>query len=350
MNRTKYFDRGYSSFLKSEEDSGSAYSFCVKLANKFTIRIRLSTDKLANRFLPALRHFQCDADTEVDLTVCIWESADPGFSPYMEWGEPFEKLNKMDTSTIFCDPLQCRMMAVDWTRNLGLFWMRSFEKLMWWEDARPIIDILHWWFLAKEHYFIHSAAVGTEFGAALLIGAGGSGKSTTALTCLDQGFFYAGDDFCVVTRNVHGTRVFGTYSSAKLHPWSLDRLPKLKQMESSLPCINDGDDSKRMLFFDSSYADLMVQEMPVKVILLPKVADSEHSSLRPVGHKAVLKAVIPSTQEILKSCDVKDFYGIFALTKNIPAYELLLGRDKMQLTELIADSIKTCEASAHVTV
>ncbi len=171
------------------------------------------------------------------------------------------------------------------------FLMQSFDKLMWCEDARPLIDILHWWLLSKKIYFIHSAAVGTEYGAALLVGAGGNGKSTTALTCLDAGLLYAGDDFCLVDKHNGTPRVFGTYSSAKLHPWSLDKLPGLSAMVSPLPCINDGDDSKKMLFFDHSYTKQLVRELPIRVVLLPQVGDCATSFLTPVSHKTVLNAL-----------------------------------------------------------
>lgn len=342
------FDTAYASFCAEEQTSEAATSFCIQIANKFTVQIRLANEKLVSRFRPAVHHLVCQSVPEPDLSVCIWESPTPGFRPYLTWGEHFRNISGDSVSKMFCDPVECRLIAANWQRNLALFWMQSFDQLMWWEDARPLIDILHWWLLSKKTYFIHSAAVGTEYGAALLVGQGGSGKSTTALTCLEAGLFYAGDDFCLVDRHKDVPLVFGTYSSAKLHPWSLEKLPGLNAMVSPLRCINDGDDSKQMLFFDQSYSRLLAKEMPIRVILLPKVGSCQTSSITPVSHKTVLNALVPSTKEILKDYDVTDFYGVFALTKGIPSYQLTLGTDQAQLVDLIEKTIKTAAPNQSV--
>jgi hypothetical protein len=336
----EYFDVAYSSFCDVERASEDNATFSIKLANRFTVQIRLASEKLTSRFRPALQHLVCEQASSPDFSICIWESPTPGFTPSLRWGEPFLQLSSTTVSRTYCNPGEGRLMTADWQRNQGIFWMQSFDNLMWWEDARPLVDILHWWLLSKKTYFIHSAAVGTEYGAALLAGEGGSGKSTTALTCLEAGFMYAGDDFCMVDRNQGEPRVFGTYSSAKIHPWGLDRLPGLNPMVSPLPCINDGDDTKKMLFLDSRYSKSFAIEMPVRAILLPKVGDGETSFLTPVSHSAVLQALIPSTKEILKGCDVMDFYGIFAITRDVPAFQLTLGADQAQLVNLIGQTIK----------
>ncbi|CAN5272464.1 serine kinase [soil metagenome] len=347
---SKYFDVAYAAFCAEEQTSEEAATFSIQIANNFTVQIRLANEKLVSRFRPAVQNLVCEAVSVPDLSICIWESPAPGFSPQLRWGEPFVQMWTGSASKVYCNPGEGRLMAADWQRNVGLFWMKSFENLMWWEDARPLIDILHWWLLSRKTYFIHSAAVGTAHGAALLVGAGGSGKSTTALTCLEAGLLYAGDDFCLVDRYQGVPRVFGTYSSAKLHPWSLEKLPGLHAMVSPLPCINDGDDSKQMLFFDESYSKLLAREMPIRVILLPKVGHCETSFLTPVSHNTVLKALIPSTKEILKGCDVTDFYGVFALTKGIPSYQLTLGTDQAQLIDVIEQSIKKAGAKEQTPV
>ena len=74
---------------------------------------------------------------------------------------------------------------------------------------------------------VHAAAVGDESGGVLLVGRGGSGKSTTALSCLGTQVGYLADDYCLVEM-VEGPRVHSLYTSGKANRGSIARLPRLR--------------------------------------------------------------------------------------------------------------------------
>jgi hypothetical protein len=211
---------------------------------------------------------------------------------------------------------------------------------MWFEDARPLIDILHWWLRTKNHYMVHGGAVGTEYGGALLAGHGGAGKSTTALTCLISGMKYAADDFCLIGKAEGVASVFGIYTSAKLHPHGLEQLPALNDCVSERPCLNDGDDSKKILFLHPEFQNQIAARMPLRLILLPRIGTNRETTFAPATHHNVIKALIPSSMEILKGSELNDFYGVFALTRRLPAFFLDLGSDKTHIASTIASLIR----------
>ena len=72
----------------------------------------------------------------------------------------------------------------------------------------PIISMAHQFIryftigLGKhKQQVVHAASVGTKDGAVLIVGKGGSGKSTSALACLNAGMYYLGDDYTLISND-----------------------------------------------------------------------------------------------------------------------------------------------------
>lgn len=87
--------------------------------------------------------------------------------------------------------------------------------------VRPFMSILGAWLGSRGMPPLHAAAVGDSGGAVLLVGPGGSGKSTTALACAERGLQLVGDDVCafeIGTRTVHSV-----YRTVKLRTDSAER-------------------------------------------------------------------------------------------------------------------------------
>ena len=72
----------------------------------------------------------------------------------------------------------------------------------------------------------HAAAVGQMGSGALLVGKGGSGKSTSALGSLASGWRYIGDDYCLLALNGI-PQIHSLCTSAKLNAYHLENFPTL---------------------------------------------------------------------------------------------------------------------------
>ena len=104
----------------------------------------------------------------------------------------------------------------DPVRSIALYWTRDVARIPVWDWGTPLRIILNEW--AKLHglFLVHSGAVGIAEGGVIFAGKSGSGKSTSALACLDDGdLLYAGDDYSLVSVTA-GPVVHSLYSSAKL--------------------------------------------------------------------------------------------------------------------------------------
>jgi hypothetical protein len=224
-------------------------------------------------------------------------------------------------------------MAVDWSNKVGLLWVRDFNQFEWWEDSRPLIDILHWWLRRKGFFFVHAAAVGTDSGAALIVGDGGAGKSTTALGCLANGLYYSGDDFCLIGK-ADVPCVYGMYSSAKIQ--TIDSFP---EFEPSLHKRMRVEGEKEMLFLYPQFESQIAARMPLSAILIPQITNQAHTRVTPSSHHAAFKAHLPSTTW-LRGYDMHDLYGVFAIAKGVPAYTLELGSDRHQTVAVISELLQ----------
>jgi hypothetical protein len=164
---------------------------------------------------------------------------------------------------------------------------------------------------------MHAAAVGTDAGAVLLVGRGGSGKSTTALLALGAGLNYLGDDYCALNWQQPHPVVQSVYSSAKFFENSALPLPPLR--------VQHGEEgSKPFAMLAPDFAAQLPQQAPIRAVLLPSLGGQ--LELEPIGAQAALLALAPSTLFQLRAgSDV--FKQLGALVQRVPCYRLHLGAE-----------------------
>jgi len=333
MELSKYVSLVYDQFRRAESSSLETATLSFRVADRFVVEVRFTSSRLLPRFRSAIAHLLCEPSDQPDLTICVWGDAPAQFSPYSRWGTPNGNLFTDSNCFLNCESEGGRLMAVNWSNSVGLLWMRDFNQFAWWEDSRPFIDILHWWLRRKRFFFVHAAAVGTASGAALLVGKGGAGKSTTALGCLENGLYYSGDDFCLIGKS-DVPYVYGIYSSAKVE--TIDSLPEFRPSLSKKTRVKG---EKEMLFLYPQFESQIAERIPLSAILIPQIANQVHTRVTPSSHHAAVKALLPSTTE-LRGYDVDDFYGVFAVTRGVPAYTLELGSDRQQTVAVISELLQ----------
>lgn len=152
-----------------------------------------------------------------------------------------------------------------------------------WEHAAPFRAFLHWTAAARGAAMVHASTVGTSAGMALVVGPGGTGKSTTTLVALSYGLDTCGDDYVWVERDGGSLNVRSVYGTIKVKPGTpADLLPSA----TSHP-IESG--SKAVYWFAEAHRDRVVAEAP----LIAMGTLSSHSSS--VSRGTLLAAVGPST-------------------------------------------------------
>lgn len=90
--------------------------------------------------------------------------------------------------------------------------------------SRPAVNAISAWAAASGVMPVHAAAVARGGKAVLLVGAGGRGKTTTALTLATRGWQLIADDVCFLESSPAGTVVHGLYRTAVLTVPMAERL------------------------------------------------------------------------------------------------------------------------------
>ena len=291
------------------------------------VRLRFAGSALVPRLTPSLSHLRAREPVEPRLTISIWDgdSTGAGRPP-----GPGEELQPATDQTHLCAGTRIRavfypdpplMSFLDEPAGQACFWTKGADSVPFYETGSPFRPIFNWWMGSHGRQFAHAAAVGTGAGGALLVGRGGSGKSTTAMACLAAGLLYAGDDHCLVSTDP-SPYAHSLYSSGKLNPDSLDRLPKLR------PALANGDRldrEKALLLLATARPDQVVTGLPIRAILLPQVHPGPETELLPASPAAALLALAPSTMLPLPRSHAAGLGALAALIRQVPCYSLRLG-------------------------
>ena len=178
-----------------------------------SIRIRCAGPALPDLLLGALDHARDDDPSgDADVTLDLFDTQTSGVHPpRFPWtardvGARGEIAGgDADVRALFHGDLLApehdfRAVSVFSRRRAhGALWVLSPDRVPWWERAAPLRTLLHWSLAAPpRRLLVHAAAVGGASRGALLIGAGGSGKSTTAVACVEAGMRAAGDDYVLL--------------------------------------------------------------------------------------------------------------------------------------------------------
>ena len=198
----------------------------------------------------------------------------------------------------------------------GTFWSRASTSLPDWESGSPLRHLLRW-ALADHHVaLLHGAAVGVPGGGGvLLLGAGGAGKSTTALACLEAGLDTVADDYCLLDA---GQRAHRLYSIGKLDARSLGLLPGLAALAGPLRAPQ----GKAHVDLGGRYA----ASVPVRALVLTRVA-ARTGRPEPVRSADVYRRLLASTLQQMPGRRSATLAALGGLVRAKPAFELPVGPD-----------------------
>jgi hypothetical protein len=263
------------------------------------IRLKFVGPALVERIMPSLAHLAIEDDGEhhPDLTIHLWDAQSTSCAlPPSPWTKAdFEARRQVAGANgpgyrvaydLYCGVFS--LTALD--RKTAYWWAPDADKLPIYESAAPLREILQAWFEDRAGIIAHAAAIGNEDGAILLVGRGGSGKSTTALACVGETMQLIGEDYCLLTQSPEIVTVHSLYASAKLSDHSLQLLPQFQALVQN-PRREEGD--KAVLF--THRAVPMQAAGPVRAIVLPRLVDEGETRLARVSAMRALMALAPSS-------------------------------------------------------
>jgi hypothetical protein len=301
------------------------------------VRFRFAGNALVDHLTPALEHHPVvDSSTEPLLTIHAWDAASTG-APVPELPGP--EAGPMRTRSIVgrarcasSSGEHAQFVAIDREARDAWFAVRSPDDLTHGERGAPFRLVFHWWGAPRGRVLAHAGAVGTDGAGVLLVGPGGAGKSSTALSCAQAGFDYAADDYCLVTAEPSPT-AFGLYASGKVVRADLPLYPGLR--DAVVPLAHATDDKVLVIVSRACGAHVATSLRLCAVVvptLTPAVAGSSASR---TSARRALQALAPSTVGQLAGGAASTLHALAALTRALPCYELAIGSDRSAVPDAV---------------
>ena len=290
------------------------------------VRLRFAGAALTPALLPALSPLVASADRAPDVEVGLWDHASTGVGvPALPW-KLRDVIARGDVRSLSGGRIRAQVDAAsqvltlwDSVQRHALMWVRDARQLPDWHTAHPLRSILHWGLAGERRHLLHAAAIGDEERGALLVGPGGSGKSTTSLACLDGGLGFVADDYVLLELEPH-PKALGLYATATLTQQGRDLLPSLA---GRAPVLETG---KLVFNVAELRPDAFRRCATISAIILPRVAGGK-VAIRRVARVDALRALAPTT--ILQHAEESagGMAVMSALVRQVPSYELELGPD-----------------------
>jgi hypothetical protein len=192
------------------------------------------------------------------------------------------------------------------------------------------------WLATEGAQVLHVGAVAFDGAAVLVVGAGGTGKSTTVVASGLAGAGILGDDMCVV--DVDATtgvaQVHALYATLKLNPDSAARLGV-----DTWPVLGVTPKGKRVLAID---APLRLQaSAPVGAIVALRAPDTEVVAPRHLRPQEAVRVLVPTgLNAALGAVALDDWFALAVrLARSVPAYEVSRSWDLARVVAGVASAV-----------
>ncbi len=187
------------------------------------------------------------------------------------------------------------------------------------------------WFLHKHGiYALHSNCLEKNGIGILLVGSSGSGKSTTAISLIRQGWNYISDDVTLLRRNSHSLiEAIALPGRFSIDPHLASNYPELNNLIQNASL--DGNKNKKFIDIKSLYPDRFLPRcIPEKIIMIfPRVVSKSKSQLIPIDKTQVLTHLIENSPGIMvdKEKAIKQIEVLKHLMNQATLCQMLSGQD-----------------------
>ena len=246
------------------------------------------------------------------LDVCIFDGAEVLPLPKLGWQVRDFGLKRRvpgwsnEDRSVYLLRSEKGVAVADWRHRRAYIWISGHGAIPWWERAAP----LRWLFddLARHSKMatLHAAVLARNHRAVVIAGRGGTGKSTLALACVEQGMDYLSDDYCLLDTR-RGAACMALYGTAKMNSASADRA------------------GKDILFLNETSPGALTASADVVAILLPRFAAK--LSIERVSPGLALQQLAPSTVAQSEASGPDLLRQLVTLANAAPAYRFEMPPD-----------------------
>jgi hypothetical protein len=306
------------------------------------VRINVAGEALANIVMPAFAHLRDDRARDPDLRIYVWDADATGIGMVQPLpAEDNWQLQYDRTSEVYT--------AVERSGRTALVCVRRHASLPAWDRAHPLRRAIATWARAKGLVTVHAATVAEDGYGLLVVGPGGSGKSTTALSWIARGGHSAGDDYILLEATVPPI-AHSMFATMRLH---LDHAQHFDGLLPAADLVERQDSGRRKATVNMANArpGVLVRQMQILGLVMARIADSGGPRLRALsGQRAMLELMGSSMAQFLQA-DVDapaglpiGFRAMGDLCRTVPCAHLDIAGDPFEIPALLRTWIANLRA------
>ena len=329
-----FVDRAHEAFRAACRQAGRSEQHFQIAGSGFSLLI--AGPQLRAALTPALSHLAASPASD-RLTICAWDGAATGVAPPLPpWsGDDYYGhggIRGFEAGPVRAafNPTLGLLSLLDVTRNLAIVWLRDARRVPTTIAGTPLHIVFQWWADRLNRVLVHAAAIGVNGKALIVAGPSGAGKSTTALTALEHGAEYLGDDVVLVDPEPE-PRVHSIYSSAKIDETTLaERFPHL----ASTVYPQDRAPGDKHVLLLHPRTGRWTLSLPIAAVLLPVVVARAGSRTVPVGSAEIVRALIAGILPF-PGKQTAAVARLARLARRVPGYRLELGRESAGVASVL---------------
>jgi len=342
QEQAEFFLRLRDGFELASARSGElARDFCVAGTS---VRLRFAGQALTPSILPGLAHPVHGLASEPSFQIFLWDSESTGVAPPpapRPWRDFSSRGNIWGFDSFhYRSSFQWGTGAVnvmDRGARQAVFWVPSHQHLPAWVLASPLRGILHWWMELNGRQLVHAAAVGCGDAGVLIPGKGGSGKSSTALSCLLNGMDFVADDYLALAMDPE-PRAHRLYTTAKLDRSNLTRYPELV---SRCRIVDQPGFDKVVLFLEDEFGQQLRDSLRLKLVLRPFLSGLPETILVPVDASEIERSLSSETLRQLPHVGAKTVEFLERVSLDVPHAAIHLGTDRKRIPVAIKQALES---------
>jgi hypothetical protein len=320
------------------------------------VNLKFSHKALKQKLVPAQAHLIIPTNTEQssDLTIHVWDLASHQLEvPALvkNWlakaaGQPQHYLGPQgeiqggntDKYYIAFYPGNDTFYIYDKINKLAWVMFKDANLIPYYDSGKPLRIIWHWFAQENNYVMVHAAAVSDGNKGILLVGRGGSGKSTTALVCLHHSkLSYLSDDYCLVGLTPALT-IHSLYASVFLE--EENKLLKVVDLSQFVINVNRKGEEKALAFVSDFALGSLQTAASLSVIGVPKIAGLTETTWQPTSSAKALLSLAPSSLLALPYPNQAKFQCMTKIVNQVPACQINLGTDISQIPNAILEILE----------
>jgi hypothetical protein len=335
-----YFQAVTTAFATATDQRGVTDAW-LRIAQR-SIRFRFTGNRLHAMIAPVFVHLQTPPQQTADLTILLWDTASTGIGlpPLPALAGERDRASKLRTLcdlrfTTEHDPDTGQFWMFDRQTATAVVWVNEIELIPVWDHIHPLRRLLHAWARCFGADLVHAGAVGIDGAGVLVVGPGGTGKSTTVLAAMAAGLMAAGDDYVLVDTTAPPT-AHALYGTMRLHQAHLDRFPTLMTQHDHVFDEPWSGRAKVTSYVSRHRPDRLTAELRLVGIVIPQVVDIEPPEPTRETPARALLALAPSSLLQVDPTDASMFARLSQLCRLLPCWRLPLGPDPARAAARLA--------------